>query len=307
MVSCGAVQLSDGDGGLGSAKVIEYDKKDYQNSVASDWKLVWSDEFDSTVLDRTKWMPETSCWGGGNNEKQCYTDRPDNIQVRDGLLKLVAKPEPFTGLAMPQDFEDRGAEVTQPYTSGKIRTKSLASWTYGRFEARIKLPQGQGTWPAFWMMSEHDVYGGWPLSGEIDIVESVNLGAQCSDCEGSDIENRSIAALHFGKTWPNNQFKSAKPKLEDVTGFNTYAVEWSEGQIDWFVNDNKVFSLTSEQWFSSAVSKEINPHAPFDQPFYLMLNLAVGGNLSVSQNEKLFDPNSYPNALVVDWVRVYER
>ena len=307
LISCGAVHLSDNGGAPGVKKVIENNEVKNQNLVASDWKLVWFDEFDDTELDRTKWTPETSCWGGGNNEKQCYTDRPENIQIKNGLLKLIAKPEAFTGLAMPRDFDDRGAEITQPYTSGKIRTKGLASWTYGRFEARIKLPQGQGTWPAFWMMSEHDAYGGWPLSGEIDIVESVNLGARCSDCDGTDFENRSSAALHFGNEWPHNQFESTKAALDDITGFNTFAVEWSENRIDWFVNEDRVFSLSSEDWFSAAISKEENFRAPFDQPFYLMLNLAVGGKLSDTQNERGVNPNSFPNALIVDWVRVYER
>jgi len=301
LIKCGVVKLSDEGGALGPSKSIEH------RALASNWKLVWSDEFNQAELDRTKWASETSCWGGGNNEKQCYTDRPDNIRIHDGMLKLVAKSEVFTDYAMPQDFDDRGDRVTQPYTSGKIRTKGLASWTYGRFEARIKLPQGQGTWPAFWMMSEEDNYGGWPLSGEIDIVESVNLGAKCYDCEGSGLENRSIAALHFGNSWPHNQFKSVKPTLKDVLGFNIFAVEWSEDKIDWFVNDDLVFSMTSEEWFTAAVDKSENPNAPFDQPFYLMFNLAVGGNLSVGQNEKIFDPSSYPNALIVDWVRVYQR
>ena len=283
------------------------DEQYSEENKQSQWSLIWSDEFEGGELDRTKWAPETSCWGGGNNEKQCYTDRADNIQVEDGFLKLIAKPEPFTGLAMPQDWAERGEKITQPYTSGKIRTKGLSSWTYGRFEARIKLPQGQGTWPAFWMMSEEDSYGGWPLSGEIDIVESVNLGAQCHDCEGSDVENRSIAALHYGNAWPNNQFKSVKPSLGlKKNDFNRFAVEWSEDLIEWFVNDESVFSMTSDEWFTASVDKTKNPNAPFDQPFYLMLNLAVGGNLSLENNEKRFEPSTFPTALIVDWVRVYE-
>ena len=306
LISCSAVQLSNEDEAPVTVKTITYGEESLPSSNNIDWKLIWSDEFDGSELDRTKWTPETSCWGGGNNEKQCYTDRPVNIQIENGFLKLIAQAEEFTALAMPQDFEDRGKLRTQPYTSAKLRTKGLASWTYGRFEARIKLPQGQGTWPAFWMMSEHNPYGDWPLSGEIDIVESVNLGAKCSDCDSSDFENRSIAALHFGKAWPENQFKSAKAKLDDVTGFNTFAVEWSQDRIDWFVNKEKIFSMTSKDWFSSAISKEENARAPFDKPFYLMLNLAVGGNLSMMHNEKSFDANSYPNELIVDWVRVYE-
>ena len=279
------------------------------NKINSEnWTLVWSDEFNGSQLDREKWIPETSCWGGGNNEKQCYTDRPDNIRLEDGVLKLIAKAETFTGLEMPQDWKDRGAEITQPYSSGKVRTKGLASWQYGRFEASIKLPKGQGTWMAFWMMPEIDTYGTWPLSGEIDIVESVNLGAVCDDCEGNEDENRSIAALHFGNSWPHNQFKSTRPSIAGLTNkFNRFAVEWEQDEIKWFVNEELVFSITAKEWFTAAVDKSENPYAPFDHPFYIMFNLAVGGHLSDSQNEKQFNPNSFPNELLVDWVRVYQR
>lgn len=272
-----------------------------------EWRLVWADEFNGTSLDRTKWTPETSCWGGGNYERQCYTDRLDNIEVKDGILHLKAKAESFTGLEFPQDRADRGRSVTRDYTSGKLRTTGLQSWTYGRFEARLKLPKGQGTWPAFWMLPENNVYGEWPLSGEIDIMEAVNLGAKCDDCGNSKTENRSSVALHFGDKWPDNKFKFAAHRLPDgIDAYHIFAVEWAKGKISWFVNDTEVFTLTQDDWYSASVGKGDDPAAPFNQAFYLNLNLAVGGRLAEQRNEKTLDPSSFPNALLVDWVRVYE-
>jgi len=271
------------------------------------WTLVWSDEFDGKTLDPEKWAAETSCWGGGNNELQCYTDRPDNINVSDGVLKLTAKAEAFEGLEYPQDWADRGNITTQTYTSGKVRTKGLASWRYGRFEARIKLPQGQSTWPAFWMLPEDNFYGKWPLSGEIDIMEAVNLGAECNNCGSSKTENRSSGALHFGQSWPDQEFRFKTNVLPRGTeDFHIFAVEWSENQFDWFVDGKKFFTLKTDDWHTEAVSKDTNRLAPFDRPFYLMLNLAVGGDLPDSRNEKAFNPESFPNDLLVDWVRVYK-
>lgn len=275
----------------------------------SDWQLVWSDDFDGDSLDRSKWEPEESCWGGGNNERQCYTDRSDNIKIKDGILSLIAKPEIFTGLKYPQDWAHRGELVTQPYTSGKLRTKGLASWQYGRFEARMKLPKGQSTWSAFWMMSEHDYYGLWPRSGEIDIMESVNLGAICDDCGDDGVENRISGALHFGKDWPENEFHTQEVELSsDVIpseSFHIFSIEWQKDKIDWFVDGERYVSLNATDWSTATVSKEDNAYAPFDQPFYVMLNLAVGGNLPDGRNEQQFNPYSFPAELLVDWVRVY--
>jgi len=285
----------------------------YQAQADSDangqnnWAMVWSDEFDGTALDPEKWTPETSCWGGGNNERQCYTGRPENVSVGEGLLKLTAKAEDFTAEKYPQDWADRGGDVTQSYTSGKVRTKGLAHWKYGRFEARIKLPHGQSTWPAFWMLPEDNHYGEWPLSGEIDIMEAINLGAVCDDCENSDTENRSSSALHYGQSWPDNKFQFKAHTLPNGTeAYHVYAVEWSESQMSWFVDDQKIFTMNADDWFTAAVDKADNKLAPFDQSFYLMLNLAVGGNLPDSKNEKAFNPSSFPSELHVDWVRVYQ-
>ena len=200
------------------------------------WELAWSDEFDGDSLDRTKWAPEVSCWGGGNAERQCYTDRPENIAVEGGMLLLKARKERFTGPARPPEIaEKRNPDILQFYTSGKVRTRGLHAWRYGRIEIRAKVPPGQGAWPAVWMMPAHDIYGPWPLSGEIDILEAVNIGAKCKVCEGGKGENRTISALHFGDLAPKNRFVDHRNALPDLAlpsdDFHVYAVEWGEGLI----------------------------------------------------------------------------
>ena len=273
------------------------------------WVQVWGDEFNLPDLDRSKWEAEVSCWGGGNNEQQCYTDRSENIFLEDGILKIRAQREDVEGPKYPQDYHDRGPTLTRRYSSGKVRTRERASWKYGRIEARMKLPKGQSTWSAFWMLPSDDIYGGWPLSGEIDIMEVVNLGAICDDCNEANVEFRTSAALHFGKKWPDNVFitdKHSLASLKAADDYHEFAVEWGEGHIDWFVDGKKFFSATSDDWFTDAVKKSDNVNAPFDQAFYLMFNLAVGGNLPDSNNEKRFNPSSFPRELWIDWVRVYQ-
>ncbi len=275
------------------------------------WVQIWSDEFDGSELDRTKWEVEESCWGGGNDERQCYTDRSDNVEIINGLLRLKAYPETFTGPEFPQGWPDgRGSQIKQEYTSGKIRTRELADWTYGRFSARMKLPKGQGTWPAFWMLPADNIYGDWAASGEIDIMEAVNLGASCNDCDGNVGENRSSGALHFGSEWPNNTYLTDKLTLPGNSNaaddYHVFAAEWGEGRINWFVDGQKFFTLDADQWHSGNVSKETNLNAPFDQDFYLMLNFAVGGRLSEDNNARGFNSDNYPSEMLVDWVRVYQ-
>jgi len=309
LISCGAQSQADisANSNATYAKLAPHPSR--YHPKAKGWTFVWGDEFESDILDRGKWEPEVSCWGGGNNERQCYTDRPENIQIKDGVLKLIARPEVFTGPKLPQGFEDRGPRVTQDYTSGKIRTRGKASWKYGRISARIKLPKGQSTWPAFWMMPADDTYGGWPLSGEIDIMEAVNLGAICSDCDDSLRELITGGALHFGKKWPDNEYITqgrALANLEAIDDFHEFALEWGEGRISWFVDGEKFFSAAAGDWFTASASTSENPNAPFDEAFYVMLNLAVGGNSVDNKNEKKFNKTSFPNELWVDWVRVYQ-
>lgn len=276
----------------------------------SGWSLVWADEFDGDRLDRSRWSPEVSCWGGGNEELQCYTDRPNNIQVADGVLRLIARPETWTGPNLPPERRADADEVrTQAFTSGKIRTRGLAAWRYGRFSARMKLPGGQGTWPAFWMMPSEDHYGPWPLSGEIDIMEAVNLGAPCQACGGEGRESRVQGALHFGSPWPANKFlvqRTTLPgRVNPMDGYHTYTVEWGEGRIDWYVDGLQYFRLTSDDWYTDSPRAAGIATAPFDRPHYLILNLAVGGRLSVQNNARGVDHAAFPAELLVDWVRVY--
>jgi beta-glucanase (GH16 family) len=274
------------------------------------WELVWADEFEGESLDRSKWAPEVSCWGGGNFERQCYTDRPENIALEGGQLLLKARKERFTGPARPPEIaEPRNPEITQYYTSGKVRTRGLHAWRYGRIEVRAKVPPGQGLWPAVWMMPAHDIYGPWPLSGEIDILEAVNIGAKCKACEGGVGENRTISALHFGDLAPKNRFVDSRTALPDRAlpsdEYHIYAVEWGEGLIRFLVDDRVHLTVPAEKWSTASPLARGNSAAPFDQPFYIMANLAVGGRLAEENNAKGLAGKSIPAQFAVDWIRVY--
>lgn len=275
------------------------------------WALVWADEFDGTSLDRSKWTPEASCWGGGNNERQCYTDRAENIAVEDGMLLLKARKERFAGPARPPEIaEYDNPTLVQSHTSGKVRTIGQHAWKYGRIEVRARVPAGQGTWPAVWMMPEDNAYGAWPRSGEIDILEAVNIGARCKDCDGDRGENRTISALHFGNFPPQNLFVDHRNALPSRAlpsdEFHVYAVEWGEGLIRFLVDDRVHLTVTAEQWSTAAPQAKARAAAPFDQPFYLMANLAVGGRLSEENNAKGVAAGSFPAQFAIDWIRVYQ-
>lgn len=274
------------------------------------WELAWSDEFDGDSLDRTKWAPEVSCWGGGNAERQCYTDRPENIAVEGGMLLLKARKERFTGPARPPEIAEKpNPNILQFYTSGKVRTRGLHAWRYGRIEVRAKVPPGQGTWPAVWMMPAEDIYGPWPLSGEIDILEAVNIGAKCKVCEGGKGENRTISALHFGELAPKNRLVDHRNTFPDLAlpsdDFHVYAVEWGEGLIRFLVDDRVHLTVPADQWSTGSPLARGNPAAPFDRPFYIMANLAVGGRLAEENNAKGLAGKSFPAQFAVDWIRVY--
>lgn len=275
------------------------------------WELVWADEFDGPTLDRSKWTPEVSCWGGGNYERQCYTDRPDNIAVEGGMLLLKARKERFAGPARPPEIADNpNPSQTQSHTSGKVRTIGKHAWRYGRIEVRAKVPAGQGTWPAVWMMPDQPVYGGWPRSGEIDILEAVNIGAKCRKCKGERGENRTISALHFGDFPPQNRFVDGRAALPDLAlpsdDFHVYTVEWGQGLIRFMVDDRVHLTVTADQWKTASPRARGRPAAPFDQPFYLMANLAVGGRLSEENNAKGVAASSFPAQFAIDWIRVYQ-
>lgn len=279
-----------------------------QGDTDPKWELVWSDEFDGETIDDSKWNREVDCWGGGNEERQCYTDSAENAYVRDGKLFITAIKKNTTGPAFPphlrKDLASRDARASKPYSSARLNTEHKGNWRFGRIEVRAKLPQGQGTWPAIWMLPQNDLYGTWAASGEIDILEAVNLGVtDCKDCEPGG-ENTILGTLHFGGEWPKNKHSSTEISYPPVLdGFHDYAIEWRRGEIAWFVDGKEYARKTAKDWFTTGSD---NPNAPFDQRFYLILNVAIGGNLAESRGTKGVDKNGFPKAMEVDWVRVYE-
>ena len=305
-----------GCGGSSAETETKPDKIDPQLPV-SDWGLVWSDEFDGTAINSQNWTHEVNCDGGGNQEKQCYTDSADNSYLAEGMLNIVALPA------------EEGAAL--PYTSARMITRYKAGFKYGRVEMRAKVPAGQGSWPAFWMMPTDEEYGEWPRSGEIDIFESVNLGV--SDAEGN-VESNVHGTLHYGKSWPDNSSSGKSYSLADganpADGFHTYALEWQEGEIRWYMDGylyatqrqssvrynskDEAVGLAHKGWFTEyyeQVSGELKTFwdtAPFDKEFYLILNFAVGGSWPENVNELGVDATAFhaDNKFEVDYVRVYE-
>ncbi len=237
-------------------------------------KLIWSDEFDQSGLPNPeKWSFNVGDHGWGNNELQYYTKEDlKNARVENGHLIIEAH-----------------ADKTHPkgYTSARLVTKGNAAWKYGYFEIKAKLPEGVGTWPAIWMLAEENTYGGWPKSGEIDIMEHV--GFDPGNVHGT-VHTESF----------NHSIGTDVGEVKNIPDFNTafhaYAIDWSADKIDFYIDQEKYFTFTK----SSDNYKEW----PFDQPFHLILNLAVGGNWG---GQKGVDPSIWPQRMEVDYVRVYDR
>ncbi len=246
------------------------------------WTMVWSDEFSGATLNTANWSyavgngcPDLCGWG--NNELEYY--RSQNVTVSDGYLVITTKAENYGGAN---------------FTSGRIHSRGKQSFLYGRVEMRAKLPTGGGMWPAFWMMPQDDVYGGWASSGELDIMESSNGTTTVG------------GALHYGGTYPSNTSTSGSYSLGGdnfADQFHIYAVEWEEGEIRWYVDDALFMTRTSSQWWSAGAPS--NPEAPFDQEFYLLLNTAVGGWYTGCTDASCVTAD-LPQQYLVDYVRVYE-
>lgn len=240
------------------------------------YTLDWADEFNGTALDASIWSHQNgdgcpgNC-GWGNNELQYYTNRPQNLFFQDGKLVIEANKESFSG---------------KSYTSSKILTSGKKKIKYGRIDIRAKLPTGQGIWPAFWMMPQDDVYGGWPASGEIDIMEMVGHEP-----------NRTHGTVHYGTGW--NDRKNISKSTTTSTGtlhdkFYVYSLEWKEDEIKWFLDGNLFATLTKADLGAY--------NYPFNEYFYLIFNLAVGGNWPGNPNAATY----FPQWLIVDYVRVYK-
>jgi beta-glucanase (GH16 family) len=236
-------------------------------------KLVWSDEFNYTGLpDSSKWGYDVGGSGWGNNEKQYYTEkRLENAAVKNGILRITAIKESFEGMN---------------YTSARLITKNKGDWKYGRFEIRAKLPKGRGVWPAIWMLSTDWKYGGWPESGEIDIMENVGyLPDSVFGTVHTKAYNHVIGTQKGTKTY--------RTDLADA--FHVYTLEWSENLIKIFID--------KEQYFTFKNEKKTFNEWPFDQPFHLLMNIAVGGNWGGKMG---IDDSIFPQSMEVDWVRVYQ-
>lgn len=276
--------------------------------ASSDWRLVWSDEFDGPRIDRAKWGFDEDCWGGGNDEQQCYLGGNRNAGIVDGKLVITAKRERHVGAAWPIHMrgrvQDPNARTAKPFTSARLTTRGKASWRYGKIEVRAALPQGQGTWPAIWMLPERERYGAWAASGEIDILEAVNLGVPCATCPGGR-ENTILGTLHFGDSWPNNLHRGEEVPFPQILdgGFHTYAIEWFPDRIIWQVDGRTYAERRAAEWSTTGSAA---PGAPFDQPFHLILNLAIGGKLAETRGLGGVDAEGFPKRMEIDWVRVWQ-
>jgi len=237
------------------------------------WDLVWADEFnqaEGSTPDPTKWGHDIGGGGWGNKELQHYTSRTNNARIEEGHLVIEALEE---------------SHGERDYTSARLLTKGKSSWTYGRMEARIKIPRGQGIWPAFWMLGTNISTVGWPRCGEIDVME--NIGKEPSIVHGT---------LHGpGYSGGDGVGKSHSVAGDLADGFHVFAVEWEENVIRWYLDDVHYFTATPASLGDS--------NWVFDRPQFILLNLAVGGNWPGAPDETTV----FPQQMRVDYVRVYAR
>ncbi len=234
------------------------------------WNLVWQDEFDGTELDRSNWNFDIGGNGWGNASWQAYTDSPQNVHVEDGMLVITA-------------LEDPSLPAGRPYSSARVKTEGLHAWQYGRIEARIKLPSGQGIWPSFWMMGDNDK--GWPSSGEIDIMDFIGR-------QPDQIHATVHAPGYSGGKGVTSSVTIPQDSLQN--DFHIYAVEWEENEIRWYVDEQEYFKITPADVPDAWI---------FDHPFFIVLNLAVGGTWPGYPNQTTV----FPQQMLVDYVRVYQR
>ncbi len=270
------------------------------------WKLVWRDEFEGDEVDATKWDFDigngffdyrTHTWiaGWGNEELQYYTREPENVFVKSSLLTIRAMKESLHGCG---------------YSSARLKTRtrdgtSLFSKLYGKVSIRAKVPHGKGLWPALWMLPQDDKYGGWAASGEIDLMEIVG-----------EKPHEVLSSIHFGSVFPERSLVThvhPLPNGSTVADWHVYSVEWEPGEIRFYVDETPTHTLSF--WWSCSLTKgeagivpkrpaDINAWpAPFDQPFYMVMNVAVGGNFPGVPNAQ----TQFPAELVIDYVRVYDK
>jgi beta-glucanase (GH16 family) len=235
-------------------------------TAISGWTLVWNDEFNGKDIDLSKWEFEVNGDGGGNNELQYYTAPPMNAYTDSGSLVILSMKEDYMG---------------KQYTSARMRTKYKGDWTYGMVVVRAKLPSGKGMWPAIWMLPTDFAYGGWPKSGEIDIMEM--LGHET---------NKVYGTIHYASSSGGHLQSGGNyvlPKGSFSSEFHTFSLIWDATGMDWYVDSIKYYSVD---------------HAtPFDKRFHMLLNVAVGGDWPGSPDKTTI----FPQRMYVDYVRVYKK
>lgn len=258
---------------LGAALLVGCGDDSPQGPSSEAWTLVWSDEFEGAAGE----LPVPANWqfdigtDWGNQQLEWTTDRPENVSTDgNGNLVITAREESFQG---------------QPYTSARIKTQDRFEQRYGRFEARIKLPVGRGIWPAFWMLGADFPDVGWPQTGEIDIMEY--RGQNPTQLLGTVHGPGYSGGSAVGTT-----FQLPEGRLD--TDFRLYAVEWEADRITWYLDDQVYFQVTPD---------DVQGEWVFDDPFFMILNVAVGGTFVGSPDES----TRFPQAMLVDYIRVYER
>ena len=250
-------------------------------SSTPDWMLTWSDEFsaaDGSAPDPTKWTHDLGGKGWGNQELETYTSRPQNVKIQNGNLVITAQREKFTGTD----------GIARDYTSARLKTQDLFAQAYGRFEARIKIPKGQGIWPAFWMLGNEITKDGWPKCGEIDIME--NIGKEPSIVHGT----------FHGPGYSGGNGVSAAYALASgqkfADDFHTFTVEWEPNVVRFYV-DGLLYKTRTPADLPTGTTWV------FDHPFFIILNVAVGGGWPGNPDATTV----FPQQMLVDYVRVYQR
>jgi beta-glucanase (GH16 family) len=249
-------------------------------SAIAGWTLTWSDEFngaDGSAVDPTKWKHDVGGTGWGNNELEYYTDGTQNAVVEGGYLVVTATTE---GASQYQC-----SYGTCSYTSARLLTQGLFSQQYGRFEARVQMPTGQGLWPAVWMLGDDISTVSWPACGEIDFMETI----------GSDITTNH-GSLHMPTNYGPTGTYTLPNNASFADAFHTFAVEWEPGTVSFYVDD-EVYETQAQSSVPAGDTWE------FDTPFFLLINVAVGGSWPGSPDST----TTFPQTMKVDWVRVYQK
>jgi beta-glucanase (GH16 family) len=233
------------------------------------WTLVWHDEFDRETLNLDNWTYDLGAGGWGNNESEFYTNRPENARIEQGNLVIEAWKDNY---------------LQNNYTSARLKTQNLHSWTYGRFEARMQLPYGNGLWPAFWLLGSDLNQAGWPACGEIDIMEFIGR-------DPAHVFGTVHGPGYSGSNGVGSSMSVPSGSLSE--SFHVFAIEWDPQEIRWYLDDAQYFSVTPGMVSGDWV---------YNHPFFIILNLAVGGSWPGYPDETTV----FPQFLRVDYLRVYQ-